>query len=293
MNEKIKRQFADAISTATYHPSPDILWLEDDNQQPIGFIKEKLTERELLLLSVMFQSYQPLPLPKPGKEKQWADWLFNQGAQPSNPQSVRMIHFSLEKRIEDIASFRDVWESVLGSSMLLLWTTPTQGIIISDGATEDDDPDYISFSEAIATDFYVDLTILIGAMHDINHSLTTFAWERSCFKAVLYGKTSKRVYYEYEAVPYLLIQSLPSDQRLQFLTRMLDPDLSTDKELLKSLAVYFEHNLNISAASKALHMHRNSLQYRIDKLIERTHLDIRQFPQAVLMYITLFLLERR
>ncbi len=294
MDEKIKRQFANAIATERYQQSNStILWLEDDNQQPIGFIKEKLTDNEQLLLSVMFRSYQPIPALTSLKEKQWSDWLFHQGAKPPRPKSVRMIHFLLEKQIEDTDSFRDVWESVLGSSMVLLWITPTRGIIIFDASSEEDTSDYVSFSEAIATDFYVDLTLLIGSTKHIDQSLTQFSWESSCFEAVLHSKTSKRVYYEYEAIPYLLIQPLSTDQRSAFLDRMLDPDLTTDKELLKSLSVYFKHNLNISAASKALHMHRNSLQYRIDKLIERTNLDIRQFPQAVLMYITLLLLDRK
>ncbi|OLG03008.1 Fis-type helix-turn-helix domain protein [Bacillus paralicheniformis] len=36
-------------------------------------------------------------------------------------------------------------------------------------------------------------------------------------------------------------------------------------------------------------IHRNSLQYRIDKFIERTAIDIRQFEEAAAVYLMMHL----
>nr|MDH3110555.1 helix-turn-helix domain-containing protein [Bacillus altitudinis] len=44
-------------------------------------------------------------------------------------------------------------------------------------------------------------------------------------------------------------------------------------------------------AAKALYVHRNSLQYRIDKFIERTGLDIRHFQEASAAYFMMNLLD--
>lgn len=53
-----------------------------------------------------------------------------------------------------------------------------------------------------------------------------------------------------------------------------------DRDVYRTLMTYMQCNLNASQAAKALYVHRNSLQYRIDKFIERTGLDIRHFQEA-------------
>ena len=58
--------------------------------------------------------------------------------------------------------------------------------------------------------------------------------------------------------------------------------LLKDEELIKTAQVFFEHNLNISSASKTGYMHRNTLVYRLDKIKKITSLDIRKFYDAVL-----------
>ncbi|MER2142109.1 MAG: helix-turn-helix domain-containing protein, partial [Priestia megaterium] len=50
-------------------------------------------------------------------------------------------------------------------------------------------------------------------------------------------------------------------------------------------------NLNVSLAAKKLYMHRNSLQYRIEKFIDRTHLDIKHFTGAVSAYLAILALK--
>ncbi|MBP3951472.1 PucR family transcriptional regulator [Bacillus suaedae] len=294
MNENLIKQFEDVIVKETDHSKDDeILWLEDEHHNPIGFLKAKLTKKEMILLEMLFNPYESIQRPKLASEKKWADYLFAQGNQPNDPKWVQFIHFSLEKRIEDYNSFRDVWESIFSSPIMMLWTTPTRGMIIVDVSIEEELPDFHSINQAISSDFYVDITLLVGTKHVATQSLSQFSWENACLEAIIDSKVIRRVFFEHEAVPYFLLQSIPTDQRKLFLSRLIDDDLRDDKEFLKSIAVYFEHNLNISAAAKTLHMHRNSLQYRIDKYMERTTFDLRQFPQATLMYIALLLLDQR
>lgn len=64
-----------------------------------------------------------------------------------------------------------------------------------------------------------------------------------------------------------------------------------DRDVYRTLMTYMQCNLNASKAAKALYVHRNSLQYRIDKFIERTGLDIRHFPEASAAYLMMTLLD--
>ena len=52
-------------------------------------------------------------------------------------------------------------------------------------------------------------------------------------------------------------------------------------EIIKCLA---EHNFNISESSNILYLHRNTLNYRIDKLLALTGFDLKLFKDQYLLY---------
>lgn len=60
-----------------------------------------------------------------------------------------------------------------------------------------------------------------------------------------------------------------------------------DDETLSTLAKFFENNLNVSETARQLYIHRNTLVYRLDKLLKMTGLDLRNFEDAVTFKITL------
>ncbi len=68
-------------------------------------------------------------------------------------------------------------------------------------------------------------------------------------------------------------------------------NVSNDKELIESIKVFFQCNLNVSLAAKQLYLHRNTLQYRIDKFIEKTGLNIKTFEGAVAVYLAFLSFE--
>ena len=53
-----------------------------------------------------------------------------------------------------------------------------------------------------------------------------------------------------------------------------------DAELMRTAEYFIANNLNISAAARALYMHRNTMMYRLDKIKRFTGLDIRSFYAA-------------
>lgn len=58
-----------------------------------------------------------------------------------------------------------------------------------------------------------------------------------------------------------------------------------DADMIKTIDVFFEFNLNLSEAAKNLYVHRNTLIYRLDKIEKYTKYDIRKFKDAVIFKI--------
>ncbi len=62
-----------------------------------------------------------------------------------------------------------------------------------------------------------------------------------------------------------------------------------DPELLTTVEAVLKNNLNITKASKAASLHRNTLLYRLEKIKKMIGLDIRNFEDAVTLEILIIL----
>ncbi len=54
-----------------------------------------------------------------------------------------------------------------------------------------------------------------------------------------------------------------------------------DEDFILSFA---EYDLNISKASKAMYIHRNTMNYKLDKLLELSGFDLRKFTDAYILF---------
>ncbi len=86
-----------------------------------------------------------------------------------------------------------------------------------------------------------------------------------------------------------LIYQLPTSLCKMFIEEVLH-GISIDEfdeETLFTVQKFFENNLNVSETSRQLYIHRNTLVYRLDKILKITGLDLRNFDDAIIFKITL------
>lgn len=107
--------------------------------------------------------------------------------------------------------------------------------------------------------------LLLGTKYHVRESVHDYA-----------GMTLERIM---ECIP----QDRLSEIRREFLNRG-DAGGMPD-ELLETVRVFFRNDLNLTAASRELFVHRNTLNYRLDKIRKDTGLDLRSFRDAVIFQI--------
>lgn len=56
-------------------------------------------------------------------------------------------------------------------------------------------------------------------------------------------------------------------------------------ETIETILGFIDQNMNASKTAKALYMHRNTLNYRLDNFINRTEIDVRSFKGALAIYL--------
>ncbi|RBW69354.1 PucR family transcriptional regulator [Bacillus taeanensis] len=267
-------------------------WFQTEEGQWFGIQKEFLSTEEINLLRNLFPFHSNSPLPKTKLEKQWHDLLFNNqvSSQFSLPHKIRFIHFTVNG-LEEADSFTEALAALFSSKVTIVWENTNQGIIIEHEGIEDVENIYHT-AEALMSDFLIKVSFYIGSsvsnpnhLHEIQNQ---FKQEQNFFGIAKTFRPKNIVHQHTEVLPYILFQKLENNERDQLVHDYLKNVLD-DKELLESIQVYLECNQNVSMAAKKVFIHRNSLQYRVDKFIERTGIDVRTFSGGVTVYLTLLM----
>lgn len=66
-------------------------------------------------------------------------------------------------------------------------------------------------------------------------------------------------------------------------------DIFSDDSLFKTVNIFLENDMNLTEAAKKLHLHRNTLIYRLDKIKREIGLDPRKFSDAIQIKLGLIL----
>ena len=82
-----------------------------------------------------------------------------------------------------------------------------------------------------------------------------------------------------------IIDNLNEDEKNRIIAKFNEGFERLDNDIIQSIDVFFELNLNLSEASKKLYVHRNTLIYRLDKIQKCTSYDIRKFNEAVIFKV--------
>lgn len=91
-----------------------------------------------------------------------------------------------------------------------------------------------------------------------------------------------------------LIYSIPMEACVRYVTETFGKGFLKDKsakELLKTVKVYLENNLNVSEASRMLYIHRNTLMYRLEKFNKMTGLECSKFDVGMRIGVALLILQ--
>ncbi|WP_211748702.1 helix-turn-helix domain-containing protein [Paenibacillus sp. Marseille-Q4541] len=102
-------------------------------------------------------------------------------------------------------------------------------------------------------------------------------------------KVGEHVYLPWQFHLERLINSIPEQERTDYLIGMSTSSILFEDETISTLETFFQLDCNVSETAKRLYIHRNTLIYRLDKIKQETGLDVRTFKDAVLVKLTLLM----
>lgn len=89
-----------------------------------------------------------------------------------------------------------------------------------------------------------------------------------------------------------IVDSIPPERKREIMHSFCrNPQTRLPEEMMETVRVFFQNDLNLTAASRQLFIHRNTLNYRLDKIKRDYGLDLRRFRDAVVFSIVSMILE--
>jgi DNA-binding PucR family transcriptional regulator len=292
MLNKLKKHYKETMTTDLSNQS-EYMWFTTHAGEPFGIKQSAISGSEVQLLQSMFDKYENEAIIQytPAQLK-WKKIL--SGENKVNGQGFyRYIHFFSKQPILDYTSFSEAVSGLFPEEAVLLLNEGNKsGVIIETSKQEFNDTPYEALKDTLSTDFYMDLSIYIGLFQsDLASAAEIYEREKNDYLSVKGYLQPKAVYTIADLLPLMLLQTAsPNTQKT--LTGLLAEWIEEDKETVNTIKVFVECNMNISLAAKKLYIHRNSLQYRVDKFFDRTGIDVKQFKNALSVYMAILSLEQ-
>ncbi|MCJ7840127.1 helix-turn-helix domain-containing protein [Lederbergia sp. NSJ-179] len=109
-------------------------------------------------------------------------------------------------------------------------------------------------------------------------------------KALMSAMKSNSIVFEEDLRLQLCLQEIGASTKEEFIRRVLQPILN-QKDLFVTLNALFANNLSMKQTAKELHIHINTLHYRLKKIEEFTKFDLKSVSNLFNLYLALQFLD--
>ncbi|MEH7072452.1 PucR family transcriptional regulator [Neobacillus drentensis] len=262
----------------------------------IGIPKSEITEKELTLLQTIYQLVEAQLPASPSTTKGWDTYLLKNGPLPPyySETNLRFIQFQMNSEETDQIEMESALKGFFTEEVIIIWENKYRGIVIEENTSFSlTEEELISMSETLESDFYVKFLFFVGKFNPFNDQLRSkFLLEKEYFSFGLSNLLSIINIFSFERVfPAYLAFHLPAELK-QMVHQNIIGVFNDDSEMYSTIKVFLENNLNASLTSKKLYIHRNTLQYRVDKFIDRTGIQLKDFYGAFTVFLACLLFEQ-
>lgn len=290
MYQKLKKHYPSLIVYDNNIPtklSKNYRWFTSDDHHVLGIKKDELNKKEQDIISAFLTPYQStIPLPTE-LEIKWKECIDSNKWDDTLKKEFRFIYFSFQSQNLKPKVFKKAIRPFFTSIPPILWESASMGIIIEQQGMElQSSLSYQQIADTLLGELFVEVRFLIGPYVESGENVTQHysSLIESAKVIEIYSKKAVQTYKE--VIPILLVEKLSNEDR-ETISRYILKDLRNDKEMIHTIKTFIQSGLNISLTAKKLYIHRNSLQYRIDKFIQQTGLDVRNMEEALTVYIAI------
>ncbi|MGG1677292.1 PucR family transcriptional regulator [Neobacillus sp. NRS-1170] len=279
------------------HPSELVYTFYDEiANEWIGISKAELEEKELTLLKTLYELVDIQPVSSSGIGKTWSEFLLSEGPPPLYKEDtpIRFIHFNITGDDNHQEEMESALKGFFSEEIIIIWESKNRGIVIEEKKQNFLSEDEImSMAATLESDFYVKISFFNGKPIPFSNQLRTkFKQEQEFFSFAISCLGISNILSFERVFPSYLARHLPDEIQLMINQEIFEL-FTNDTEMFSTIKVFLEQNLNASMTAKKLYIHRNTLQYRIDKFTEKTGIGLKDFYGAFTVFLACLLFEQQ
>jgi carbohydrate diacid regulator len=230
------------------------------------------------------------------QSKEWDESIINRArVLEVNLQLSRMIAI-IEFKSSDYIISRDIWTSILkwfnqnqndivvrwGNERILILLdhtqkTPNEGI-------ERKLTGFLSFLKG-----QFDLSFFTGVGQGVQSNEIQNSF-RQAERALKVAKDKNKIIFDEELTLEMVLDELSPKTITDFIHRTIGPIVS-EKELINTLRELFKQNYSLKKTSDQLHIHINTLHYRLKKIKDSTKLNTSNTHDLLILYLAILFLD--
>lgn len=259
-----------------------------DSHHFLWLPKKGLSKTELQLL----QSFiTPNPVVHKIQEHPWYDALFQHQNPPVEEGLYRMIQVEFSQ-LDDASA--ETWNTELMSILPQLvdyfFVTKTYAILIEayheEALTSDE---LAGVFLALDGDFNTYTRVFVGSFFPYTEDFTRLLQEEEqLFSHELLRTRDQKCYHLASASLTFFMDKIVKDS---YLMRTLYYNWFTEEDLSGIITNLWKNQGNVSSTAKDLFMHRNTLQYKLDKFQQGTHCNLKKMDDLFLCYLLISAFE--
>lgn len=210
----------------------------------------------------------------------WQNFLYRNGDKPASAEQLRFLHFNVNNLISTSKrKWQELILSFFGAETHHFWND-TKEFIIIDEKCKLTEEDFSGILTTIDSDFSTKTQLLIGSIWNKNDDLNSlYDEEELIFNEI--DKNNDVVTVPECALEFFTKFSSHKSSILKTFNQKFKeyPDL---KQLVINL---YQVGGNVSQAAKKMYIHRNTIEYRIDKLRQDFQLNLHKMDDLIFCYL--------
>lgn len=268
-------------STAEVSERPEL------TPKSVSFICEKgylnltnvdLTDRELELLRVL--------LGEPVKHyDRWQAFLCGKGEKPSVEGKIRFILGKVELKNSEfsLTTWKNALKEIFMTEILAFFQLNATEFVLVErvGPTSYESADFLGIAQSLDAELNTKTTFFIGNTWPADLELAkVFSEEQAMFGQAM-NKNMPVITAAKSALDYFTYQS----RKQSYLLKSYQELFFKDPQLKKIIQALYHAQGNTTLAAKKLYLHRNSLQYKLNRFTKESGLDVKKMDDLMFCYL--------
>lgn len=275
--------------------SESYLWFcENQNHEVwLGIPFQDIDSKEFALLKSFLVFHESIP--KSHKDTGWFEFLFKHGEVPavSKGHRYRVLQLQFSGKEIDNENTESALKGFFSDDIIIFWENKNRMYIVDKEQKDQlNEEELFSISKTIETDLFINVFLYVGKNSLCSKKLSNvFLKERAFFNYALTLSPQERVFTFEKIFPQILTSHIPEDLHHVLFANIAEI-FKDDPDLFVTIKIFLENNMNASMTAKKLYIHRNTLQYRLDKFSERTGIHLKDFNSAVTVFFACLAFEQ-